>query len=553
MNNEKTFTPISDFIEAYTDKHPVRLHMPGHKGIDSNSKPGCRALSEAYSHDITEIRGADSLYESDITHGIIYESELIATRHFGSAHTFYSTEGSSQCIKAMCSLAITHYLQAHTDSTHTADSHPTGALANSESEHVTPTIIAGRNAHKSFIYASQLLRFNIDWLTDEAGDSSLLSCRITPAGLRTHLDSLISDSPSNETGSHTLSAGYCAVYITSPDYLGNILDIQGLAEVCHEYGLQLLVDNAHGAYLSLFPQEACSGLASSNHKTKHPIALGADIVTDSAHKTLPVLTGGAYLHISKGCDESILHSVHKSMELFGSTSPSYLILESLDLANRYIYQTCYVDETISGDNPYIRAARQVQSLKESLRNYGFKLAGNEPLKLSVMLSGYGGSYITLISDTMTKHHIEYEYLDSDVLILMFSPQNSAADFERLHVVMNELAPHMYSEKGQDTDTYNSSADCDILSAESIDDTSRLKPRSIRMDYMLPAAAKHTYDMLSITGTELSTATDEPVGRILVNADIPCPPAVLPIVPGEVIDSDALMLLRRYNITTVHVL
>lgn len=77
-----------------------------------------------------------------------------------------------------------------------------------------------------------------------------------------------------------------AVYLTSPDYLGNILDIKGIAEICHKAGVPLAVDNAHGAYLKFLPESL------------HPIDLGADICCDSAHKTLPVITGGAYLHIS---------------------------------------------------------------------------------------------------------------------------------------------------------------------------------------------------------------------------------------------------------------
>ena len=78
-----------------------------------------------------------------------------------------------------------------------------------------------------------------------------------------------------------------AVYLTSPDYLGKISDIKGIAEVCHSLGVLLLVDNAHGAYLKFL------------EPSRHPIDLGADAACDSAHKTLPALTGGAYLHISK--------------------------------------------------------------------------------------------------------------------------------------------------------------------------------------------------------------------------------------------------------------
>ena len=112
-----------------------------------------------------------------------------------------------------------------------------------------------------------------------------------------------------------------AVYITCPDYLGNMLDIKALSEICHNFGVLLLVDNAHGAYLNFLCE------------SKHPISLGADMCCDSAHKTLPVLTGGAYLHMAGGLSESIYRNAKRAMALFASTSPSYLILQSLDMAN----------------------------------------------------------------------------------------------------------------------------------------------------------------------------------------------------------------------------
>ena len=111
------------------------------------------------------------------------------------------------------------------------------------------------------------------------------------------------------------------VYLTSPDYLGFVQDVAGLSAVCHAHGLPLLVDNAHGAYLHFLKEGS-----------RHPIQLGADLCCDSAHKTLPVLTGGAYLHLgpSVQADEA---AVRNALALFGSTSPSYLILQSLDAAN----------------------------------------------------------------------------------------------------------------------------------------------------------------------------------------------------------------------------
>ena len=114
-----------------------------------------------------------------------------------------------------------------------------------------------------------------------------------------------------------------AFYLTSPDYLGGMQDIAALSAVCDAHGVPLLVDNAHGAYLRFLPGGS-----------RHPIDLGAAACCDSGHKTLPVLTGGAYLHLGPKAPVQEESTVRSALALFGSTSPSYLILQSLDACNR---------------------------------------------------------------------------------------------------------------------------------------------------------------------------------------------------------------------------
>ena len=217
-------TPICDFVRSYADSRQLRFHMPGHKGMGTL---GVEHL------DITEIDGADVLYRAD---GIIKESEANASRLFGTALTKYSTEGSSLSIRAMLYLTVLY----------------------AKSIGQEPRILAGRNAHHTFMTAAALLDLQVDWLYPENWES-LVPCKITAE----YLDRVL-DHPDKPV----------AVYITSPDYLGNVADIAELSAVCHKHGVLLLVDNAHGAYLNFLPEN------------RHPIALGADICCDSAHKTL---------------------------------------------------------------------------------------------------------------------------------------------------------------------------------------------------------------------------------------------------------------------------
>ena len=195
-------TPIVDFVQNYAKSGTSRLHMPGHKG---------QALLGFEGLDITEIRGADELYEAD---GIIAQSEANATRLFGTAHTYYSTEGSSQCIRAMLCLAM--------------QAAPAGQR---------PVLLAARNAHKALLYAAALLDLDIQWLwpaPDVAG--ALCSCPVTEAQLAAALDRLAWQGRTP-----------FGVYLTSPDYLGGMQDIAALAKVCDAHGVPLLVDASQSA------------------------------------------------------------------------------------------------------------------------------------------------------------------------------------------------------------------------------------------------------------------------------------------------------------------
>ena len=260
-------TPIYDFVNAYISSAPARFHMPGHKG---RGPLGCEEL------DITEIPGADSLFEAS---GIIAESERNASALFGCP-TFYSTEGSSHCIRAMLFLAMQyacrdkHCLSAPQTS---GEAFPLRGRWPAGPDEVSSVegngnkdrfrILAARNVHRTFLSAAALLDLDVVWLRSPS--DTYLSVDLTPEAL---------DRALAETGAN-------ALYLTCPDYLGCLPDLRPLAEICHAHNALLLVDNAHGAYLRFL------------QPSRHPMDLGADLCCGSAHKTLPILTGGAYLHV----------------------------------------------------------------------------------------------------------------------------------------------------------------------------------------------------------------------------------------------------------------
>ena len=440
-------TPIYDFVEEYNKNAPSRFHMPGHKG---KSFLGCEG------YDITEIAGADTLYSAD---GIIEESENNATRLFGSAHTYYSAEGSTLVVKAMLALVTMGFKKEK-----------------------RPLVFAARNAHKSFIYACALLDIDVIWLySDEA--EHLCSARVTAQDVECALRE-------NEKPA--------AIYLTSPDYLGNIADIAGISRVCKANGIPLLVDNAHGAYLRFLSPSL------------HPISLGADMCCDSAHKTLPVLTGGAYLHISKSANIDYISSARSMLSVFASTSPSYLILESLDLCNRYLSDDYAKRLSATAD--------KIGRLKTVLMRAGFNVSDSEPLKLVIKFSSFGYTGYE-VAEILRDKNIEIEFFDGEYTVFMITPENTDEDFERLESAL--LSIKKKKAKG--------------------DGFSPVLRGASRMSIREAVFSKKEFIPVECA-----------IGRISASPAVSCPPAIPIAVSGEEITAEAVDLFKKYNISEVEV-
>ena len=158
-----------------------------------------------------------------------------------------------------------------------------------------------------------------------------------------------------------LSQPPAAVYLTSPDYLGGQADIAAMAQVCHQRNILLLVDNAHGAYLHWLD--------------RHPLDLGADMCCDSAHKTLPVLTGGAYLHLSRRVCPALAAGAKAAMAMFGSTSP-FLSHPGLSGSVQPIPADGYAHR-LAG------TLTKLSALRRQLTSQGWRLLDSDPLRLTV--------------------------------------------------------------------------------------------------------------------------------------------------------------------------
>lgn len=461
-------TPVADFIDSYIAGDGVRAHMPGHKGA------GPLGVEV---RDITEIAGADVLSESV---GILGESQQNACTLFGTGATLYSTEGSSLAVKAMLYSVMMHWKHCV-----------------KEMEYSRPFILAARNVHRAMLDGCALLDLDLEFIRSSQAQG-LCSAVVTAQEVEQSLKAC-----------GQLPA---AVYLTSPDYLGVQSEIVAIAEVCHKYGTLLAVDNAHGAYLAFL------------EASKHPIHLGADICCDSAHKTLPVLTGGAYLHLHENIVSEILDSARKGLTMFGSTSPSYLILQSLDLCNVYLEQKFRRE--------LAECVEKVRQFKKAAGDRGLHIMEGEPLKIVIDTgaSGYDGEeiagelreFVCCIGERK-RFGIECEFADHHTVVFMMSPQNGPEDWQMLY--------------------------------RWLDRTRLLKPGKA----FAPAKTlgeEHAVRRMTIREAVFAESEIIPAreaeGRILAQETVSCPPAIPIAVSGEEIDRNMIRVFEEYGIRDVSV-
>lgn len=481
-------TPICDFVKEYASSDFSRFHMPGHKGKEF---VGCEM------YDITEIEGADVLSHAD---GIIKKSQENAAKLFGSGASFYSTEGSSQCIKTMLAVVWADYRRKR-DGTLTQRAY----------------VLAARNVHKSMIDALALLDMDVEFIYPKDTDSICVSM-VTSEDIRDYLEKISDKTQKNhieasDIKKQTLYANGAtknelpmAVYITSPDYLGNVADVDGISKVCEQYDIPLIVDNAHGAYQAFLDEKRYGKI--------HPIKSGAAICCDSAHKTLSVLTGGAYIHVSEKYKKRFAPYIASYMTIFGSTSPSYLIMQSLDMCNRYL------------DGKYRRELDdcivRIEKTKKVLIENNVKLMETEPLKI-VIDTAAAGMEGEELADELRKYKIECEYADKYFVVLMITPQNDEKDFERLE---------KWAADTKDKRAGN----------EKIEPKKLILHKAERM-MSIREAAFSPYKKIKV-----SNACDS----ICASQTIACPPAIPIAVCGERIDENMIGIFEEYGIEYVNV-
>lgn len=423
------------------------FHTPGHKSREGVFPRDLLSL------DYTELPDTDSLFEAE---GPILEAEQKASRLFGTARTVFSAGGCTLCIQAMLRVAV-----------------PQGG-----------EVVTGRVIHRSAVNTMALLGINPVWVTPTPDAGPGLPGRVHP------------DDVARALREHPAAK---AVYLTSPDYYGTLADIAGIARVCAKAQVPLLVDNAHGAHLWYVG------------KGLHPIAQGADLTACSAHKTLPVLTGGAWLNVR---EEKWSHGIKEAMELFGSTSPSYPVMVSLDLCREWLEK--------QGVAAFAQLEEHAGRLKRLAASRGFALPQGpcDPVRLTLNTASVGMTG-QRAAQWLRERGIEPEYADLMHVVLLLTPMNTGEELFRLERAIRDFP--------------------------------------ITAPLLLPGAALPPLPVEAVTPREALLAPAEWIfltqsaGRVAAQAACPCPPGVPVVMPGETISEKTVEFLSSYRISTIKVI
>lgn len=441
-------------------KTPIQTALEQYlqKDLSRTHMPGHKGaafdlLAPVLPYDLTEVQGTDSLYQAEEA---IAECERQYSQLYGSKGTLLSAGGSTLCIQTMLALAF---------------------LPGNE-------LIAGRNLHVSAVNAMALLDLRPHWVYP----------RQNPDGIGS---TLAPEDIERALVQHPNAKG---VYLTSPDYFGVLSDVSTISSLCRSRNIPLLVDNAHGAHLP-FLDPPC-----------HPITQGASLCCDSLHKTMPVITGGALLHIG---EEKYLPHAKQTMSMFGSTSPSYLIMLSIDRALDYIHTQCRQD--------LAQTARRTASLKALAQQKGFFVPGPphlcDPTRLTLGFAsvGYTGEQF---GQHLRSHGIEPEYLSSVGCVLLMSSFLREQDWARVSQMLQNIHPKPSLSQGPPAPL--PVAQSGITLREAIFSHSQLLP------------------------------VKQCENKICACVKSPCPPGIPIVMPGERIEKNLIKTLKQYRISFLNV-
>ncbi len=479
--------PVIKGLKFYKEQNNTIFHMPGHKQ-SVEVIPELKYLQDnMLAFDVTEVEGTDNMFMPE---AMIKESLKLLSDSMKSKESYFLVNGSTCGIYSMI-LGLTFKKSK---------------------------IIVQRNCHKSVHAAIYLGDIEPVYVYPEVIDGfSFASC----VSLK-NIKKAYEENPDAEV-----------VMITSPTYYGTIADISSIAEFCSKKGIHLLVDEAHGAHLAFSPL-----------LPKTAIELGASASVTSFHKTLPSLTQTAVLNISDKINKNQIKKIHSQMEIFQSSSPSYIFMASIDLA-RYIMQekgVQLIDDLLEN----------IKWFKDSLEQFPFikilskkDLEGEDfdPTRLVINTPMLAGELSKLLRK---EYNIQIEMSDFNNLVLICS----VADTKKMYINLSEALKDIFAPKILD------SVKNEINISEYISSGKRMirhnrqnKPSkqndgcsSFQMPRPLIKMSQREAEMNENEEISLTSS----MGRICAETVTPYPPGIPLLLAGEMVTQDIIGYINKLN-------
>ena len=421
LNYRKEKQPgLLERLTEYAGSDAYPFHMPGHKRREiPDGIPG--GFPDPYGIDITEIDGFDNLHHAE---GILKDAMETAAAIYGADRSWYLVNGST------CGIL-------------------SAVFATTENG---GKILTARNCHKAVYHAICLNRLEAEYLYPEEITEFGINGGIRAEDVRKALEKDAMRCAGNSGDVRGKTTKIQAVLITSPTYEGVVSDIRAIADAAHEYGIPLIVDEAHGAHLEYADQ--CHSFP------KSALEYGADIVIQSLHKTLPCFTQTAILHVKgKLVDQD---RISRYLSMFQTSSPSYLFMAGMERCIRYMDG--------DGRNGMVRYEKRLEHFMERMEGLQVlevldreicgkyrTVAGWDPSKIVVSTMCAEDFHGEELAETLRrKYHLEMEMTAPEYVIAMTSLMDTEEGFERLGTALWEIdgalrrrmEPEQQKEKGK---------------------------------------------------------------------------------------------------------
>jgi len=449
-------------LEIYSQEDYYPFHMPGHK-----RNPDTVNTDLPFDRDITEIEGFDNLHHPE---GILKKAQETAANVYGTKECYYSVNGSTAALLAAVSAAVPRKGQ----------------------------ILVARNCHKAVYHALYLRNLIPTYVYPQMDQKWWINGGISPD----KVERALAENPEIK-----------AVLLTSPTYDGVVSDIEKIVEIVHRYEIPLIVDEAHGAHFHF-----------SNYFPTSAAELGADLVIQSFHKTLPSMTQTAVLHNCSDRVDSRL--IRRFMGIYQSSSPSYILMASMD--------ACMEKMSSDGNEMFREFTKILEKTRRRLSECKYiRLVSPEigtagvfdydrsKLLFSTRYASMTGSELAQI--LLEKYHIQVEMETEHYVLALAAVGDSEEGFERLCQAIEEIDQEEAQKKKEKRE------------AE--------EPKARRTAYTSLS------QFMSITEAMESESEirklEESVGRISAEFGYLYPPGIPLIVPGEQITGQFIRNMRIY--------